>query len=463
MKKTFLIIFGLLQISMILKSQEKIKLYFNNNWEVTSKDKAVYIREAKYDLQNFALNGKVTDRSLDGNLIMEGNYLYGKRNGEFTFYYRTGKIESKGEYLNNQRAGKWVYYYPNGRSKQSVIYFKDKKKGDFSVGEYFDRNGKQMIKNGSGKWQNDSIAISELDNSSLIGITGEFKDSLKSGVWKFVRLSDHMLLQTERFKKGEFKYVKVGIVPYGYNVPFESQTSIGQRLQDEMKSGIAHKNLVGDVKEYVEPGDVNWRTLQQEGKISPVAGGQIVIDEATSTSMKMIAQKTRKVKNVSTVNAFTLIRMKNEGETMKKNPDSKIVKLNRTEMLILDRDVFSQSLFSTDLETFFKTISPTEIKIINRKAMYTRGDDILMAFISANIRYPTEVLQKRIGGTVFVHVTVDSSGNTKEVKVFKGVNEDLDKEAVRVITLIDKWLPAIQDGKAIESTITIPVKFELRN
>jgi len=53
-------------------------------------------------------------------------------------------------------------------------------------------------------------------------------------------------------------------------------------------------------------------------------------------------------------------------------------------------------------------------------------------------------------------------GKTKEVKLLKGVRSDLDAEALRVIRLITNWLPAIKDGKATESTFSIPVKFELK-
>ncbi|MDX9903254.1 MAG: energy transducer TonB, partial [Bacteroidales bacterium] len=50
---------------------------------------------------------------------------------------------------------------------------------------------------------------------------------------------------------------------------------------------------------------------------------------------------------------------------------------------------------------------------------------------------------------------------TKEVKLVKGVHEDLDNEAQRVVRLLNKWMPALNDGKAVESTISIPVNFQI--
>jgi periplasmic protein TonB len=454
MKKTALIILGLVQFSLTSLSQEKIQLYFNSNWEVTSKEKAVYSREAEYDLQNFTLNGKVTDRDLKGNLVMEGNYLYGRRNGDFNFYYGTGNIESKGAYLNNKRDGKWVYYYPNGRLKQSVIYFKDKKKGDFGIGEYFDQNGKQLIKNGKGKWMNGPILISEGGKSIFLIVTGKFKDSLKTGTWRTNQISKHKVLLAEQFREGR-KYEIHNSSSYRSPGTFE------QRRQDEMRTGIAYKNIMGVGTERVEPGDVTWRTFQQQGSISPGRVGVTTIPEIASAS-KSGQSIIKSPEGYSLVDNI-IESIKKGTTTIDKMPDTQIKKLNKTEMLIIDKDVYPQSLFNADLETLFKTISPTEIRINNRKAMYPKGDEILMAFISSNIQYPITAFQNKVGGTVFVNIAIDSSGNTKEVKVFKEIDNDLDKEAARVIAMVNKWLPAIKEGKAVESTITIPVKFDLTN
>jgi len=401
-----LIILGLVQLSLISKSQEKIQLYFNNNWEVTNKDKAVYVREAEYDLQNFTLNGKVTDRDLTGNLMMEGNYVNGKRNGEFKFYYADGNIESTGKFLNGKRNGKWGYNYPNGLLEKG-----------------FER------------------------------ITGQFKDSLKSGVWKLTRISDNKLLQTDRFRKGKLKYVKIGMIDkQSVSTSYHDYPSrMQQRLQDEMRTGISHQNLIGDASVH-EIDNISWRAIGSNATNTQIPG---VIIHGEGSSLKWVPD-IRSSNNFVALGTGTNLRM----VRMDKIP---IAKLNKTEMLLLDTIAFSKSLTGSNIETFFKTISATEIRINNRGAIYQYGNYLLMEFISRNLHYPNSAIPGKSGGTVFVKVAIDSSGNTKEVKISKGISEDWDKEAVRVIALINKWLPAMKEGKAIESTITIPVKFELRN
>lgn len=185
-------------------SQEKVTLYYNALWEITSKEKAVYIRDAEFNLEKMQLAGKFTDSDLLGNKLMEGNYAAGRQNGEFTFFYPNGKIERKGTYQNNRRTGKWEYYYSNGKIKQLVLFTPNERKDDFVVTDFFDRLGHQMIKEGTGKWINDSISYDILGNSSLQRLTGQFKDSLKVGEWKLVQIDNNKLIHSERFVKGQF-------------------------------------------------------------------------------------------------------------------------------------------------------------------------------------------------------------------------------------------------------------------
>jgi antitoxin component YwqK of YwqJK toxin-antitoxin module len=158
MTKVLLMILVLLQFYIVGNTQEKVSLYFNSDWEVTKKYKSVFHREAEYDLNEFKLNGKVFDYDSLNVLLMEGNYLNGKRNGEFVFYYKNGKVKSKGKYLNTYRIGKWEYYYSDGHVKQ-ILFFseRDQNRNSLSIGEFYDKDGNQKIKNGTGKWINDSI------------------------------------------------------------------------------------------------------------------------------------------------------------------------------------------------------------------------------------------------------------------------------------------------------------------
>ena len=68
-----------------------------------------------------------------------------------------------------------------------------------------------------------------------------------------------------------------------------------------------------------------------------------------------------------------------------------------------------------------------------------------------------------IEGRVICQFVVDRDGTIEDVQVVKsGGHPSLDKEAVRVIKLMPKWKPGLQDGKPVRVRYTVPVNFRLK-
>ena len=85
----------------------------------------------------------------------------------------------------------------------------------------------------------------------------------------------------------------------------------------------------------------------------------------------------------------------------------------------------------------------------------------MMQFISKNMKYPT-LPGKRYARRVTCQFVVGADGKVRDVKVLRGVDPYLDKEAVRVIMSMPKWIPGKQNGKAVSVKYTIPVMFRLQ-
>ncbi|MDP3912260.1 MAG: energy transducer TonB [Bacteroidota bacterium] len=117
--------------------------------------------------------------------------------------------------------------------------------------------------------------------------------------------------------------------------------------------------------------------------------------------------------------------------------------------------------YSNRVQFIQKTLTGKEYEIKNRRVMYPEGDHSLLEFIAKNIRYPISAQERKISGKVFIEATIDSRGNIKEAKILIGAHKDLDNEALRVVRLITKWLPELQNGIPVESSLTIPVSFKL--
>lgn len=87
----------------------------------------------------------------------------------------------------------------------------------------------------------------------------------------------------------------------------------------------------------------------------------------------------------------------------------------------------------------------------------------MMKYLSENIRYPEAAVKAGKQGRVIVLFVVDKDGSITNVKTMKGVDAELDKEAVRVVSAMPKWIPGMQKGKAVRVKYTVPVTFRLPN
>lgn len=84
-------------------------------------------------------------------------------------------------------------------------------------------------------------------------------------------------------------------------------------------------------------------------------------------------------------------------------------------------------------------------------------------WISKNVKYPVLAMENGIQGKVFVQFVIERDGSITDVKVVRGVDSSLDKEAVRVVKAMPKWTPGKQRGKAVRVSFTLPINFQLSN
>lgn len=98
---------------------------------------------------------------------------------------------------------------------------------------------------------------------------------------------------------------------------------------------------------------------------------------------------------------------------------------------------------------------------VEQQAEYPGGLQAMMKFLSKNIKYPASAKRMGVEGKVFVKFIVDREGAISSIEIIKGINADLDKEAVRVIKMMPPWKPGKQNGRAVKSQFVLPVYFKL--
>ena len=101
--------------------------------------------------------------------------------------------------------------------------------------------------------------------------------------------------------------------------------------------------------------------------------------------------------------------------------------------------------------------------LVEKKPSFMGGDaNTFSAWVNQHLEYPEVARENGVSGRVMLQFTVNPNGSVTDVKVLRGVDPALDKEAVRVISSSPKWEPGRQRDRAVKVTYTFPAVFQLR-
>lgn len=102
-------------------------------------------------------------------------------------------------------------------------------------------------------------------------------------------------------------------------------------------------------------------------------------------------------------------------------------------------------------------------QLVEEKPSFQGGDaNMFSKWVNSRLVYPEIAKENGVQGRVTLQFTVEKDGSVTKVKVLRGVDPSLDKEAVRVVSMSPKWKPGKQRDRAVPVTYTFPVIFQLR-
>lgn len=102
-------------------------------------------------------------------------------------------------------------------------------------------------------------------------------------------------------------------------------------------------------------------------------------------------------------------------------------------------------------------------QLVEEKPSFNGGDaNEFSKWVNSKLVYPEIAKENGVQGRVTLQFTVNADGTVSNVKVLRGVDSSLDKEAVRVVSSSPKWKPGKQRDRAVKVTYTFPVIFQLR-
>ena len=98
--------------------------------------------------------------------------------------------------------------------------------------------------------------------------------------------------------------------------------------------------------------------------------------------------------------------------------------------------------------------------VVEQQPTFSEGNPA--AWLAKHMQYPPMAAENGIQGRVTVGFVVEKNGTISNVRVLRGVDPSLDKEAVRVVKSMPKWNPGMQNGEPVRVNYTVPVNFKLQ-
>ncbi|MBN1463061.1 MAG: energy transducer TonB [Paludibacteraceae bacterium] len=147
------------------------------------------------------------------------------------------------------------------------------------------------------------------------------------------------------------------------------------------------------------------------------------------------------------------------------------------EIKIVENNVATESTDAFDSETTEEDViiaKPIETKIeeeddqvifvaVEKNPEFPGGMEALYKYLGSEVSYPAAQKEMGIQGRVICQFVVNTDGSIVDVVVVKGVDPELDKEAIRVIKKMPKWVPGEQSKKKVRVKYTLPIVFKIQD
>lgn len=134
--------------------------------------------------------------------------------------------------------------------------------------------------------------------------------------------------------------------------------------------------------------------------------------------------------------------------------------------LVGDWDIYNRAGELIDKVNYdfdiYETNKPSpETYNIEEEAEFVGQD--FTAYLASEIVYPPRAYKYLVQGKVYVHFMINDDGSISNALVVRGLDKDLDKEALRIIRNMPDWKPARKDGEPVPMVFTCPVSFSIKD
>ena len=117
--------------------------------------------------------------------------------------------------------------------------------------------------------------------------------------------------------------------------------------------------------------------------------------------------------------------------------------------------------FSQSNQQVKETEGTKSSQVIEEMPMFPGGEKALVTYLKENLKYPTVPAKNGIQGRVIVLFKVEADGSLTDVRIGGSVDPSIDREALRLVKAMPKWIPGKQDGKPVPVKFQLPITFSL--
>jgi len=132
--------------------------------------------------------------------------------------------------------------------------------------------------------------------------------------------------------------------------------------------------------------------------------------------------------------------------------------IEMTEDLVIEQ----LPLVIEDGEGFEEETSEEIFLIVEEQPSPKGGMKAFYNHVNSIIRYPSQARRLGVQGRVFVQFVIEKDGSITQVAVIRGIADDCDKEAIRVVSSAPAWNPGKQRGKPVRVKMSLPISFRLQ-
>lgn len=130
------------------------------------------------------------------------------------------------------------------------------------------------------------------------------------------------------------------------------------------------------------------------------------------------------------------------------SPDKEQDNCSEPKSMVVQTDTISENVIFGDVP--------------EQAASFPGGMQKLQEFINENIQYTEEMNETCAQGRVIVQFVIEKDGTVTNPKVVRSIGPLFDKEALRIVSIMPKWIPARRNGNVIRTTYVVPVTFRVK-